>query len=568
VDLDVAVDRRAVRRRAAGGRDSAGGHALRVAGVLVPLAFLGAFFVYPVASIVGRGLRSTGHFDASPVLDVLRDPALRHVAWFTCWQAVVSTACTFVVAWPLTFLLARVDFPGRRWLRAFVVVPFVMPTVVVAIAFVALLGAGGPLGFLGWDRGLAPILVAHVFFNVAVVVRTVGSFWEQLDHRTVDAARVLGASRLRAFTSTTLPQLSPSIAAAASIVFLFTFTSFGVVLLLGGSRWRTLEVEIYEQTARLLDLRTAAGLAVAQMLAIVLLLVVTTRLADRRAVAQRLTGGPTSSTTAMVRSRRTRITAMVASAPTVVFLAAPLAVLVLRSFSVAGTPTLGHYRALTSTDVNAVLFVPAWQSVRNSLVYALQATVLAVVIGAIASFAIASRRSRSRRAMDVLLMLPLGTSAVTVGFGFLIALDRPPLDLRTSTLLVPIAHSIVAVPFVVRAMVPILRSIEPRWRDAAAVLGASPLRVWREVDLPIVARAMGVAAGFAAAVSLGEFGATVFIARPDAPTIPVAIYRLLGRPGSGNFGQAMALSPVLMVVTVGVVVAVEALRPRRAAPIF
>lgn len=554
-----------MRRRTRGTGGGAGGRAVRVAGVLVPLAFLGAFFVYPVASIIGRGLRSTGRFDASPVLDVLRDPALRHVAWFTCWQAVVSTALTFVVAWPLTFVLARVDFPGRRWLRAFVVVPFVMPTVVVAIAFVALLGAGGPLGFLGWDRGLAPILVAHVFFNVAVVVRTVGSFWEQLDHRTVDAARVLGASRLRAFTTTTLPLLAPSIAAAASIVFLFTFTSFGVVLLLGGSRWRTLEVEIYEQTARLLDLRTAAGLAVAQMLAIVLLLVVTTRLADRRAVAQRLTGAAASAT---VRSRAAKIGAIAASGPTVAFLAAPLAVLVLRSFSAAGTPTLAHYRALTSNDINAVLFVPAWQSVRNSLVYALQATVLAVVIGALASFAIASRRSRSRRAMDVLLMLPLGTSAVTVGFGFLIALDRPPLDLRTSSLLVPIAHSIVAVPFVVRAMVPILRSIEPRWRDAAAVLGASPLRVWREVDLPIVARAMGVAAGFAAAVSLGEFGATVFIARPDAPTIPVAIYRLLGRPGTGNFGQAMALSTVLMVVTVVVVVAVEALRPRRAAPIF
>jgi thiamine transport system permease protein len=259
---------------------------------------------------------------------------------------------------------------------------------------------------------------------------------------------------------------------------------------------------------------------------------------------------------------------MAASAPTVAFLAAPLAVLVVRSFSAGGAPTLAHYRALTSSGADAVLFVPAWQSVRNSLVYALQATVLAVVIGALASFAIASRRGGSRRAMDVLLMLPLGTSAVTVGFGFLIALDRPPLDLRTSPLLVPIAHAIVAVPFVVRAMVPILRSIEPRWRDAAAVLGASPLRVWREVDLPIVARAMGVAAGFAAAVSLGEFGATVFIARPDAPTIPVAIYRLLGRPGSGNFGQAMALSTVLMVVTVVVIVAVESLRPRRAAPGF
>jgi thiamine transport system permease protein len=160
--------------------------------------------------------------------------------------------------------------------------------------------------------------------------------------------------------------------------------------------------------------------------------------------------------------------------------------------------------------------------------------------------------------------LPLGTSAVTVGFGFLIALDQRPLDLRTSVLLIPLAHAIVAIPFVVRAMVPVLRSIDPRLRDAAAVLGASPARVWREVDLPVVRRAMAVAAGFAAAVSLGEFGATLFIARPDRPTIPVAIYRLLGRPGSANFGQAMALSTVLMVVTALAVLLVEWLRPGRA----
>jgi thiamine transport system permease protein len=161
-------------------------------------------------------------------------------------------------------------------------------------------------------------------------------------------------------------------------------------------------------------------------------------------------------------------------------------------------------------------------------------------------------------------MLPLGTSAVTVGFGFLIALDKRPLDLRTSAALIPIAHAIVAIPFVVRAMVPVLRSIDPRVRDAAATLGASPARVWREVDLPVVARALTVAAGFAAAVSLGEFGATVFIARPDTPTIPVAIYRLLGRPGSANFGQAMALSTLLMLVTAVVALAVERARPARA----
>jgi thiamine transport system permease protein len=164
--------------------------------------------------------------------------------------------------------------------------------------------------------------------------------------------------------------------------------------------------------------------------------------------------------------------------------------------------------------------------------------------------------------MDVLLMLPLGTSAVTVGFGFLLAFDAPPFDLSTTALIIPLAHAVVAIPFVVRVVVPALRSIDPRLRDAATVLGAPPGRVWREVDLPIVGRAFVVAAGFCVAVSLGEFGATLFVARPDTPTIPIAIQRFLTRPGDINAGQALAMATILMALTAVVVLAIERVRIR------
>ncbi len=159
-----------------------------------------------------------------------------------------------------------------------------------------------------------------------------------------------------------------------------------------------------------------------------------------------------------------------------------------------------------------------------------------------------------------MLSLPLGVSAVTLGFGFLIALDEPPLDLRSSSVLVPIAHALVAIPFVVRIIGPVLRSIDPRLREAAAMLGASPGRVWREIDLPIVARSAAVAAGFSFAISLGEFGATSFIARPGHPTLPVMIFRLLGQPGSENFGAAMAASTILMVLTAVSVLVIDRFR--------
>jgi thiamine transport system permease protein len=244
-----------------------------------------------------------------------------------------------------------------------------------------------------------------------------------------------------------------------------------------------------------------------------------------------------------------------------VLLVTPLAVLVVRSFA----DGLAAYRALSQNDVRSTLFVPAADAIGWSLAYGSAATVIALVVGGLAAAAMTRRAGRLTRAVDGLLMLPLGVSAVTVGFGFLVTLDTPPLDLRASPLLVPLAQALVAVPFVVRTVLPVLRAVDVRLREAAAVLGASPWRAWREVDLPIAWRALLVAAGFAFAISLGEFGATVFIARPDTPTVPVAIFRLLGRPGELNYGQAMALSTILMVLCAGSLLALERVRLGRSA---
>jgi thiamine transport system permease protein len=197
--------------------------------------------------------------------------------------------------------------------------------------------------------------------------------------------------------------------------------------------------------------------------------------------------------------------------------------------------------------------------VGNSLVFALVAVVLATVIGLLAATVITGRSGGLSRWFDLTLMLPLGTSAVTIGFGFIVALDWP-IDIRASVWLVPIAHALVAIPFVVRSTVPTLRSVPTETREAASVLGASPFRVWRSIDLPIVSRAALVGAAFAFVISLGEFGASSFVVRPASTTIPVMIYRLLSRPGETSFGMAMALSVVLALLTMGVVMAIDRAR--------
>lgn len=481
--------------------------------------------VWPLAAIGSRSVEG-----GLPLRELTRRSTL-DLVWFTTWQAAVSTALTLAAALPLTWALARHSFRGRGLAEALSLVPFVLPTIVVAAGFVALLPGGS-------ERGIAAILVAHVFFNVAVVVRVVGVAWAPLDPRLWDAARSLGAGPVARLRTVTLPLLRPALAAAGSIVFLFCFTSFGVILVLGAPRLATLEVEIYNRAVRLFDLRTAATLALLQLVAVAVAAVVAGRLERRLGGPRRQRGRPPSPT------GKTRLAVGAVVVASLALLALPPLAVLRQALTVGDGVGLDHFATLTRQT--PALLVAPWHAVVNSLAYAAIATVLALALGIPAAIAVA----RGAGAVGVLVMLPLGASAAMLGFGFLLAYDEPPLDLRGSRAIVPLAQTLVALPFVVRALVPPLRMLDVRLREAAATLGASPAVVRRTIDLPLVGRALAAAAGLAFAVSLGEFGATVFLARADAPTLPVAMFRFLGRPGAENVGAAAALGVVLVALVV------------------
>ena len=520
----------------------------RAAAVALPVAFLGLFFVYPLVSIVERGLTQAGSVDWP--WDVLFSQDTLRIAWFTVWQAAVSTVLTLLAGLPLAWATARLRFRGRGLVRALVVVPFVLPTIVVATAFLLLLPPG-------LERGVVPILLAHVFFNVAVVVRVVGGYWERLDPRLWDAAATLGASPARRFRELTLPALRPALTAAGALTFLFCFTSFGVVVILGGPTRLTLEAAIYDEAARAFDLRAAAVLSLLQLSAVAVVVVVSSRLEARAGLVSPLVP---ESRAARAPSPRERLALVAVLAGGALLLGAPLAALVERSLATPTGAGLGFYRALW-TETPTLLVTP-WHAVVNSIAYATAATAIALAIGGLAAVATASR---SARWLDTAVMLPLGASAVMLGYGVLIAFDTPPLDFRGSLWIVPVVQALVATPFVVRVLTPALRSVDPRIREAASVLGATPSRVRREIDIPLVLRPVGIAAGLAFAIALGEFGATVFLARSDHPTLPVAIFRFLGRPGAENQGAAAALCVVLMAVTAAAVLGAERLSSRRGA---
>lgn len=537
-------------------------HWLRRGAVLLPLVFLGAFFFYPLLNIFRLTLTRTAF------LQLLTGSYFLGTLWFTIWQAAVSTILTLLFGMPVAYVFAHFDFRGKVLLRSLATLPFVMPTVVVAAAFRALLGPSGPvnqllMAALGLDRAplrleqtLTIILLAHVFYNVAVVIRLVGTFWAHLDPGLGEAAQVLGASPRRAFLEVTLPLLRPSLISASLLIFLFTFTSFGVILILGGPGFSTVETEIYTQFVTFLRPDVAAALSLLQILFTFALMSVYARWQRRTAIS--LDFGPQRASLRRADSSAQRLLLWSVILGICVFLLSPLLAMVWRTFvDRQGAFTLAYYRALPELRRGSIIFVPPLTAVRNSLGYALLTVLSAGFLGTLTA-SMLTGGSKWRAWLDPLFMLPLGASAVTLGFGYIVSYSQ----LRTSPVLVLVAHTLVAFPFVVRSLLPVLQGIKPGLREAAAVLGASPARVWREVDLPIVSRAMLVAAVFAFTVSMGEFGATSFIARPNSGylTLPIAIQRYLGQPGALNFGQAMAMSSILLMVCAGGFVLIERFR--------
>lgn len=547
----------------------------------LPIAFLAIFFIWPVVSLVAVGfgggvLAGSGSADpASPaaptgfetIAAVFSEPRTWRVIGQTLAQATWGTAVAVVLGVPAAFVLYRLAFRGQRVLRGLATVPFVLPTVVVGVAFTALLGPGAPLAWLGLDQSFTAIVLALAFFNVTVVARTVGGFWAQLDPRAEQAARMLGASPSRAFATVTLPRLAPAIASAASLVFLFCATSFGVVLVLGGRVFSNVETEIYRLTVNYLDLRSAAVLSLAQFAIVAVVLILSARLRTRRehAVQMRF------ETSRALRPGREHAPAILVFALTALLLhVLPIFALIARSLrDPQGGFSLINYVHLVSPPERSRLNGTVFDAIWLSLQFAVIATAIAMLLGLIVAL-VASRRPRSpalRRgiaAFDGLVMLPLGVSAVTVGFGLLLTMNRPlglGFDLRTSVVLIPIAQALVALPLVVRSLLPVLRGLDPGQREAATMLGAGPLRVLATIDLRVLLAPLGLALGFSFAASLGEFGATAFLVRPGAQTLPVMIAQLVGKQGAENYGMALAAAVVLGAMTATVMLLAERLRP-------
>lgn len=498
---------------------------------IAPNTFIFAFVVAPVLNIFVSSLQ----FES---LNLLRTQAIRNVVWFTTWQSLVSTALALTVALPLAFVTANFKFKAQRLTTSLISLPFILPSIVVGVAFLQIL----PNNF---HRTALALILAHVYFNFGFASRLISARWLQIHPHLDDAARTLGASPLKLFRTLTLPLLSKAITNATLIVFTLCFTSYGVVRVLGGPSRSTLETEIYFRAMQLGDVSGAMLLSALQIVIIALLFVVTTKASSKK-FEQSTRPTITRQVSLQTRQQKIVITTIISSATA--FALVPVLAIAFKSINTDSRFTTTAWRAVFASPEIA-------QSITKTFTYAVIAMSLATLLGLLSACSVVY--NNNFRFISGLTTLPIVISAVSIGLGIIITFDTQPFDWRGSQFMLPLAHALVALPLVMRIISPVLQAIPDSLRQASSVLGASPRQTWLNIDFKIIRRATISAAAISATVSIGEFGASSFLARRGAETLPVMISRLLSRPGDSLQSQAFALATLLVMFSLAIIFVVD-----------
>lgn len=503
---------------------------------LAPVAWLGVFVILPMATLL------TTHVDVADATRVLSRASTRETLWFSVWQAVVSVLFTFALATPVTWLVGRHDFRGRRVLRSVASIGFLLPSIVVSAGFLALLPND-------LDTSLFAVFIAHAYFNVAVVLRVVAPRLESLDTRLMWAARTLGAGPLRTVVSVWWPALRGAIVSAGAVIFIYCFSSYAVVRTLGGPSRNTLESDIAVRAYAIGDIGGAVVLSLLQIATIVVVVLLGRRVTRDANFGVRRT----RVTLGRLANSRTLIARSIAIV-TVGFVLAPLAALAVSSLRVGEQWSIAGWRAVFSGGIigSTSPLQALWSSARTAFV----ASIFGVVLAVLMSHAVTRLGTRGRW-LEVFAMLPLAVSPVTLGLGLIVTFDEHWYDWRSAWWFVAVVHTIVAFPLAVRVLVPSWRNVSPVLRDAAAVLGASPARRLLDIDLRLLRPAIVAAIALIGAVSLGEFGAASMLSRSGAETLPVAISRLLGRTGDVVRTQAFVLATLLVVACLAALLVID-----------
>jgi thiamine transport system permease protein len=533
---------------------------LFIPGVLILILL----FYLPLSLVLKSAfLSSTGNFTLNNIIDVLISDYNRRIIGFTLFQAFLSTIFTLVLGLPGAWLLAKKQFPGKRILKAVSAVPFVLPSILVVLGFVIFFGNNGFLNKLIMSitdttepplrilYSMTAIILAHGFYNFPIVLRLVSTLWEKLDKCQANAAMSLGAGRFRLFFTVTLPQLLPVILASSALVFVFCFTSFAVILVLGGGpAFTTIEVEIYRQARISLNLNAAAALSIVGILITLIFVYINVHFQSSLNYHEHIKNPDIYTKTKETRFKTINPGIFIYVLIIVLLVAAPVISIIIKSFlqpaviNNTGVFSSSAYRDILNPSPGnyGITLISA---IANSISYAGYTVILSIIIGTLVSFILRGKK-KSAKFLDTLFMLPISVSSVILGLGYLRLMNLIRGPLKHSSILIILAHTIIAYPFVTRAVKPVLDKIKPEIIYAGLSLGERPFRVFLTIEFPLIKSAIFSGAAFAFAISIGEMNATILLSSENTLTIPIMMYRLIG---SYNFTAACALGTILIIFT-------------------
>jgi thiamine transport system permease protein len=522
---------------------------------LMPLMFLIVMLAVPFGSILFDSFLGEGRFGLDTLIEVVSEPYFQNVAKFTVYQALLSTLVSVVLGVFWAFVLVRYEFPFKRTIQALSIVPFVLPAVSLALGFILVYGREGflndVLGWLGMGEfrllySLPAIVLAHAFYNAPIVARMTHAAWERIDPGYEESASSMGANPIKVFLTVTLPLLVPGIVTGTALAFIYSFLSFPIVLILGGAvRFDTLEVAIYTET--IVNRNIDFGAAIAFVQVTLSLGFTAGYLWLERRFAQRLETFSERRTVPLFADWMSplRWLLWLALAIGLLFFISPIMGVLIHSFqTLHGDWSLDGYRAVFASDFNATIGNSPIASVINSLQFALAAMVLSLLLGLPLALAIVRRRLKW---LNTFAMMPLAISSVALGFGLLRAFASEPFNQLDRGVAIVMAHTLLALPFVVRALVPALRGLDIALSEVAQSLGAPPVRVFLSIELPLLRKALLVGAAFAFAISIGEMSATILLAGPNQKTMPLVVHRFLS--DRQFYSAASAMSALLMLTT-------------------
>ncbi len=531
---------------------------------LIPILFLFVFFYYPIVKLTKLAfLNQSGKFTLKYIISVFTDSYNLKILSFTFKEAFISALVTLILGFPGAYIISHYNFKGKKFLLSLTTVPFVLPSVLVALGFIVLFGQNGifnkilmnlfhlshPINLLYSFSG---IILVHAFYNFPIIVRLVGASWEGISKKYAYAAESLGANNFAVFKKVTLPMLIPAIISSFSLVFIFCFLSFVIILIVGGAKFATVEVSIYTYYNVFSDFRSGSALALFQ--AVFSLLFIYIYIKSGEKIKQGVLQRETAKKEDLLTNRKAFYLSSFYLLIVMFLILFPLIAIFVNAFitPLGSSFTLQNFKNLFSLKYNYITGVSPIRVILNSLLFAIFTALFANILALFSAYGIRNIR-KGKGILTTLLMLPLAISPITIALSFLIAFHGAQFILNSWVIIV-VAHTLIAFPFAVRTLTPVLETTSDSFIYAAESLGMNRLKTFFYVDLNLLKAPLIASTIFSFAISIGEFGATYMLYRIQYTTMPIALYRFLaGR----HFGIASAMGTLLALISFIAFVAID-----------